>query len=103
MAVSRLKNKIKGISIINPDEVKRDYYFYCIDYAIKNEFNHIQIIGPIHDIVKGNIDGMTFSRKYSQFNSEKNADYIKMCMQVVNEGLEISNKAGIKTFMWHHD
>lgn len=103
MAVSRLKNKIKGISIINPDEVKRDYYFYCIDYAIKNEFNHIQIIGPIHDHVKGNIDGMTFSRKYSQFNSEKNADYIKMCMQVVNEGLEISNKAGIKTFMWHHE
>ncbi len=103
MAVKRLENKIKGISIINPDEVERDYYLYCIDYAIKNQYNHIQITGPIHDHVKGNIDGMTFSRKYSQFNDEKNSDYINMCMQVVNEGLEISNKAGIKTFMWHHE
>ena len=53
--------------------------------------------------MKGNIDGMTFSRKYSQFNNEKNAEYIKMCMEVINEGLEISNKPGIKTFMWHHE
>ena len=103
MAVQRLEDKIKGISIINPDEVERNYYLYCIDYAIKNGFNHIQITGPIHDHVKGNIDGMTFNRKYSQFNDEKNADYINMCMEVVNEGLEISNKAGIKTFMWHHE
>lgn len=94
---------IRGISIINPDDVEKTYYEYCIDYAIKANYNHIQITGPIHNPVKGNIDGMTFSVKYSQFNDEKDAEYIKYCQKVVNEGLERSNKAGIKTFMWHHE
>ena len=94
---------IRGISIINPDDVEKTYYEYCIDYAIKANYNHIQITGPIQNPVKGNIDGMTFSVKYSQFNDEKDAEYIKYCQKVVNEGLERSNKAGIKTFMWHHE
>ncbi len=94
---------VKGISIINPDDVERNYLLHCIDYAKKNGYNHIQITGPIHDHVKGNIDGMTFNRKYSQFNNEKDADYINLCMSAVNEGLEISSAAGIKTFMWHHE
>lgn len=94
---------VKGISIINPDEVERNYLLFCIDYAIKCGYNHIQITGPIHDPVKGNIDGMTFNRKYAQFNNEKNAEYVNLCMSAVNEGLEKSSKAGIKTFMWHHE
>ena len=91
-----LKEKVKGISIVNPDEVEREYLLYCIDYAINNGFNHVQITGPIHDGVKGNIDGMTFNRKYSQFNGEKDADYINMCMEVVNEALDKARAYAIK-------
>ncbi|MBQ3046822.1 MAG: hypothetical protein IJD54_02115 [Clostridia bacterium] len=98
-----IQPKIKGISIVNPDEVERTYLLRCVDYAVKNGFNHIQLTGPIHDGVKGNVDGMTFNKKYAEFNYEKDADYINMCMDVVNEALEISNAAGIKTFMWHHE
>jgi len=56
---------VRGISVVNPDEVERNYLLFCIDYAIKNNYNHVQITGPIHDPVKGNIDGMTFYKKYS--------------------------------------
>lgn len=97
------QEKVKGISIVNPDEVEKNYLFYCMDYAVKNGFNHVQLTGPIHDGVKGNIDGMTFNRKYSEFNYEKDADYINMCMDVVNQALERTHDAGVKTFMWHHE
>ena len=94
---------IKGISIINPDEVEREYYNKCIDYAIEKGYNHIQITGPIHDMIKGNVDGMTLNKKYSDFNGEKDIEYVKLCQEVINEGLKRSKNAGIKTYMWHHE
>lgn len=94
---------VRGISIINPDNIEETYLNYCIDYAIKNDINHIQITGPIHDGVRGNIDGMIFNKKYSQFNYEKDAEYVNMCYDVVNKALERTHSAGIKTFMWHHE
>lgn len=94
---------LRGISIVNPDEVERNYLLFCVDYAIKNNYNHIQITGPIHDPVKGNIDGMTFSVKYAEFNDEKDADYVNMCLKVVNEACEKASAAGVKTYMWHHE
>ncbi len=94
---------VKGISIVNPDEIEREYLLFCTKYAIDNGFNHIQITGPIHDHVKGNIDGMTFSRKYSQFNNEKDFDYVNLCLKVVNEALDLANSHGVKTYMWHHE
>ena len=50
---------------------------FCVDYAIQNDFNHIQITGPIHDSVKGNIDGMVFYKKYAIFNDEKDEAVIE--------------------------
>lgn len=94
---------VRGISVVNPDEVERNYLLFCVDYAIKNNYNHIQITGPIHDPVKGNIDGMTFSVKYAEFNDEKDADYVNLCMKVVNEACEKASAAGVKTYMWHHE
>ena len=32
---------VRGISVINPDEVERTYLLFCIDYAIKNNYNHL--------------------------------------------------------------
>lgn len=101
---AKLKLKpVRGISVVNPDNVERDYLLFCIDYAIKNNYNHVQITGPIHDPVKGNIDGMTFSVKYARFNNEKDADYVNMCLKVVNEACKKAHDAGVKTFMWHHE
>ena len=55
--------KIKGISVCNPVDVEKDYLLYTVDYAGKMGFNHIQVIGPIHDGVKGNIDGIRILRR----------------------------------------
>lgn len=98
-----MNDYVKGISIVNPDEVEREYLLRCMRYAVKYGYNHVQITGPIHDGVKGNLDGMTPSRKYAQFNNEKDMDYVKLCMDVVNEALEITHAAGVKTYMWHHE
>lgn len=98
-----MRKIIKGISTLNPVDVERDYYLFTVDYAIKHGYDHYQLIGPIHDSVKGNIDGMTPSVKYSQFNSEKDMKYVEYCLEVVNEGLERLSAAGIKTYMWHHE
>ena len=76
---------IKGISVLNPVDIEREYLNFTVDYAIKNGYDHFQFIGPIHNGVKGNIDGMTFSRKYSEFNGERDAKYVEYCMNVVNE------------------
>ena len=101
--MNRNYEDVRGISIINPDRVEREYYNYCIDYAIDHGFNHIQITGPIHDFQRGNLDGMMYYKKYSEFNGEKDKEYVDNCLDVVNEGLKKSHAAGIKTFMWHHE
>ena len=94
---------IKGISVLNPVDIEREYLNFTVDYAIKNGYNHFQFIGPIHDGIKGNIDGMTFSKKYAIFNNERNAEYVNYCMNVVNEALLKLHAAGIKSYMWHHE
>ena len=97
------KREIKGISVLNPVRVDREIYLRSIDHAIKHGYNHIQLIGPIHDPVRGNVDGMVFYKKYSRFNSSKDADYVNHCIKVVNEALEKSHAAGIEMYMWHHE
>ena len=95
--------QIKGISVLNPVRVDREIYLNSIDHAIKHGYNHIQLIGPIHDPIRGNVDGMIFYKKYAQFNGYKDVDYVNHSIQVVNEALEKSHAAGIETYMWHHE
>lgn len=97
------EKQVRGINILNPVDIDRDYYLSSIDYAIRNDYNHIQINGPIHNLKRSNLDGMMFYSKYSRFNAEKDAQYVEHCLKVVNEGLEKSHRAGIKTYMWHHE
>lgn len=94
---------MKGINIFNPIEIERDYYLKIIDYAKENGIDHIQINGPIHNLIKGNIGGMITYKKYAQFNGEQDLDYVKLNLEVVNECLNISNAYGIKTYIWHHE
>lgn len=102
--MSHTKNTlIKGISVCNPVDIEHDYLMYTIEYAAQKGFNHLQLIGPIHDYVKGNIDGMTLYKKYSAFNDEKDAEYVKHCTNVVNEACRKAKLLGIKTYMWHHE
>ncbi len=98
-----MRKIIKGISTLNPVDVEKEYLDFTVDYAIEHGFDHYQLIGPIHDGVRGNIDGMTFFKKYGMFNSEKDAEYVKYCMEVVNPALEKLSNAGIKSYMWHHE
>ena len=95
--------KAHGISVLNPVSIEKEYLDFTVDYAIKNKYNHFQFIGPIHENVKGNIDGMTFYKKYAQFNNEKNADYVNYNLDCVNVALEKLHNAGIKSYMWHHE
>ena len=97
------RDMIRGISVCNPVDVKEDYFLFTIDYAIEKKITHVQLIGPIHDYVKGNIDGMTPYRKYSQFNDEKDMDYVNYCLDVVNKGCKKASEAGIKMYFWHHE
>ena len=98
-----MRSIIKGISTLNPVDVEKEYLDYTVDYAIEHGFDHYQLIGPIHDGVRGNIDGMTFFKKYGRFNSEKDEEYVRYCMEVVNPALEKLSKAGVKSYMWHHE
>ena len=94
---------IRGISVCNPVDVEPEYFLYTIDYAIKNKMTHVQLIGPTHNYIKGNIDGMTPYRKYSQFNNSKDVEYMNMCLDVVNVGCKRAHDAGIKMYLWHHE
>lgn len=97
------KKLIKGISICHPVAMEREYLMHTVAYAEQMGFDHIQICGPIHNGVKGNIDGMTAYRKYSQFDCTKDAAYIALCMDIVNEACERAFRAGIKMYQWHHE
>ncbi len=95
--------KMHGISVCNPVDIDRDYLMFTVEYAHKMGFDHLQVIGPIHDYVKGNIEGMTPYRKYAQFNDEKDDAYVAMNLDVVNEACKKAKDYGIKTYMWHHE
>ena len=95
--------KIKGIAVCNPVDIDKDYLLFTVDYAAKMGFNHMQIVGPIHNAVKGNIDGMTLYHKYSIFNDERDLAYVKYTMEAVNEACVKTMAHGIKTYVWHHE
>ena len=100
------KNRMKhvcGISVCNPVEIDEEYVNYTVDYAIKKGYNHIQFIGPIHNPVKGNVDGMALYQKYSEFNNEKDLAYIEKATRIINKVCEKTYVAGIKTYVWHHE
>ncbi len=97
------RDMIKGISFLNPVVVDRDYYMFIVDYAIKNGYDHVQLIGPTHDGVKGNIDGMIYLKKYAQFNDTKDKEYVDYCLSCVNEAINKVAEAGAKSYFWHHE
>ncbi len=97
------KGIIRGISVANPDDIERAYMEKVVDYAIAHDYDHFQFIGPIHNPVRGNIDGMILNKKYAKFNYERDEEYVKLNLSVVNDALDKLNKAGIKSYMWHHE
>lgn len=103
MSRSIKHNKIKGMSVCNPVDIDRDYLLFTIDYAGKLGFNHIQVIGPIHDGLKGNIDGMTPYRKYSRFDNTKDMAYVQYSIDAVNEACHKAKGYNMKVYQWHHE
>ncbi len=98
-----MREMIKGIAVNNPWDIDKEYLLFTIDYAAKMGFDHVQIVGPIHDVVRGNCDGMTPYRKYSQFNDEKDMPYVEYNLDAVNAACDKAKGYGIKTYMWHHE
>ena len=94
---------IRGISFCNPNDLTKEYVDYVVDYAIRKHYDHLQFIGPIHNPIKGNIDGMALYKKYSQFNDEKDLEYVKQSIEIVNSACEKTSKLGIKSYVWHHE
>lgn len=94
---------VRGVTVCNPVDIKREYLLYTVEYAIEHGFDHMQIVGPIHNPVKGNVDGMTIYRKYSQFNDSKDLAFAQKTMDYVNEACKRANEAGLKTYVWHHE
>ena len=93
----------KGISVCHPVSFKEEYLMRCAGYAIDHGITHFELCGPIHNPVRGNCDGMTFYRKYAQFNEGKNQDYVRSCVESVNRVLEVLAPHGIKCYVWHHE
>ena len=98
------KNYImNGISFANPVKIDAEYCNLALDYAIKAGYNHFQWIGPIHNPVLGNLDGMIYLRKYAQFNYEKDAAYVDYNLKHVNDICRRAKENGLKNYMWHHE
>ena len=95
--------QMNGISFANPVDIDGDYCRLALDYAIKAGYTHFQWIGPIHNPVKGNIDGMITLRKYAQFNNEKDMAYVEYNLKEVNEICKKAVEHGLKNYMWHHE
>ncbi len=87
----------------NPVDIERDYILYAAQYAIDHGYHHFEIVGPTHHPVKGNCDGMMYYRKYSQFNEDKDAEYVDYCIDVVNQVCDMLEPHGIKVYYWHHE
>ena len=100
---ANIRKMNKGLSFLNPVDVDGDYYMQVTDYAIKYGYNELELIGPTHDGVKGNCDGMMYSRKYAQFNCDKDSKYVEYCLDVVNKCTKKAHEHGIKNYFWHHE
>ncbi len=98
-----MTKRIKGMSMCNPVDLERDYLIYTAKYAIKHGYTHFEMIGPTHHPVKGNADGMMYYRKYSQFNVDKDKEYVDYCIKLVNEVCDMLKPHGIRTYYWHHE
>ncbi len=98
-----MENRVKGMSFLNPVNIEEGYLKHCAKYAIEHGIRHFEIIGPTHSSVRGNCDGMIFYRKYSEFNSDKDEEYVRYCERVVNETLDMIEPYGIKSYYWHHE
>ena len=98
-----MAKRIKGMSMCNPVDLERDYLIYTARYAIEHGYTHFEMIGPTHHPIKGNADGMMYYRKYSQFNVDKNREYVDFCIELVNEVCDMLAPHGIKTYYWHHE
>lgn len=96
-------NRIYGISVCNPVDIEREYLLQTVEYAKKQGVKHIQFIGPIHNPVKGNIDGMIKLNKYSRFNGEKDLEFVERTREYVNEACDCLDGTGIKSYVWHHE
>lgn len=103
MEITVNKNIIKGINVCNPIEVEKEYLLKTVEYAHKHGITHIEINGPIHNREISNIDGMTYLRKYAQFNANKNDKYIEEALDAVNAGCEKASEYGIQMYLWHHE
>lgn len=97
------RDMVRGIAVVNPVDVEYEYFMYTVDYAIEHGITHMQLVGPTHDYVKGNIDGMTPYRKYAQFNAAKNQEYVDMCLDAVNRCCDKAAAHGVKVYLWHHE
>ena len=91
------------MSMCNPVDLNRDYLIYTAKYAIEHGYTHFEMIGPTHHPIKGNADGMMYYRKYSQFNADKDREYVDFCIKLVNEVCDMLKPHGIKTYYWHHE
>ena len=101
--MARNNYAMNGISFANPVEIDGDYCRLALDYAIKAGYTHFQWIGPIHNPVKGNIDGMIKLRKYAQFNYEKDMEYVEYNLKEVNDICKKASENGLKNYKSHHE
>ena len=97
------ENSVRGIIVCNPVVIDGAYLDGVVAYAREHGINHIQVVGPIHDPLRGNIDGMTLFKRYAAFNRGKDEDFIRETEKALNRAAAAASAAGIRTYVWHHE
>lgn len=100
--------EVRGFAFCNPDIVEKNYLTSTLRYCLENGINHVQIVGPIHDYKRGNVDGMTVYQKYADFNGDKDTDFISATRDAFESAYAanaslLKQSPDFKTYVWHHE
>ncbi len=95
--------QVRGLSVLNPTDIEEEYLLRVIEYAREKDYDHVEVVGAIHNFRHGNIDGITPYKKYAIYNADKDSEYIDRCIRALGRATALASKYGIKTYIWHHE
>jgi len=94
---------VRGLGILNPVPIERDYALRYLEYMHKNGLNHLQIHGDIHTLQRANIDAVIRYKKYHKYDSYKDSKYLKYVIPTLQEITRYAKELNINTYLWNHE
>ncbi|MBU0478260.1 hypothetical protein KKC91_06805 [bacterium] len=94
---------VRGLAILNPVPIEKNYALRYLDYMHENGLNHLQIHGDIHTLRRANIDGVIRYKKYPKYDKYKDSRYLGYVIPALQEITRYGRKLNINTYLWHHE